>query len=155
MNTIIKFFVVGLTVSLFSCTNNMGDIMSSADIEALQAMNTSYDSSIEANNALADYINTTGITEDETCFYYDSIFHHENDEFELYHMMYSHSNEGDDHGTNDWMMGSGWMNGNMMGGNMNAGNTMDSHFNINNCTANNLNLMDSLLDVHDMYHPGN
>jgi hypothetical protein len=151
-----------MTIALFSlnaCNTNLDDLMSASDIVALQAMETSYIGAIEANSALANYIEVTGITNDQTCFDFDRIFHENDSIFDTNHMMYSHNNRGDTHSSGNWSMGSGWMSGGsggMMGNGPNSsGGMMGNMFNTNICDSNNLDLMDSLMIVHDNYHPGN
>ena len=126
--------------------------MSVNDIAALGAMETSYNAAVEANTSLANYIESCGITNDQTCFAFDQVYHEHDSIFGANHMLYSHNN-GDDHHGNDWVMGSGWMNGH--GGMHNNGGMMANGFNGNICDSNNLDLMDSLMNVHDDYHPGN
>ncbi len=159
MKTINNFLIAGFLISAIACTNNMNNILSSTDIAALQAMEASYIGAIDANNELATYIETTGITNDETCFSYDSIFHQNDSTFEANHTMYSHSNRDDDHNSSSWSM-MGGMNstagstngpGNMMG----SGSMMGSGFNSQICSQSNLELMDSLMVAHEQYHPGN
>jgi hypothetical protein len=159
MNTI-KISI--MTIALFSlnaCNTNMDDIMSADDIAALQAMETSYIGAVEANSSLANYIELTGITNDQTCFDFDIIFHENDAIFAANHMMYSHNNAGDTHSSGNWSMGSGWMSGGsggMMGnGPYSSGGMMGNGFNSSICASNNLDLMDSLMIVHDNYHPGN
>ena len=142
-----------MTIALFSlnaCSSNLDDIMSADDITALQAMETSYIAAAEANSSLANYIESTGIADDQTCDYFDHEFHESDSIFEANHLRYSHNN-GDNHNSGSWSMGSGWMNGS--GGN-NSG-MMGNMFNTNICDSSNLNLMDSLMLVHDNDHPGN
>jgi hypothetical protein len=159
--TTIKISIIAIALfSLNACNTNLDDVMLADDITALQAMQTSYIAAVESNSSLANYIESTGITNDQTCFSLDSTYHQNDSIFEANHMMYSHNSSGDDHDSNSWMMGSGWMSGNsgqmgsggMMGG---SGSQMGYGFNANFCTANNLDLMDSLMNVHDDYHPGN
>ena len=145
--------MISVFFSLNACNTNLEDIMSADDIAALQAMDAAYLSAVENNNSLASYIETTGITNDQTCFYFDEMYHHYDSIFEANHMMYSHNNSGDDHGSNDWAMGSGWMSGS--GGMMGNGGMMGSEFNSGFCTSNNLDLMDSLMLAHEDYHPTN
>ena len=152
--------IVSVIFSLAACDANLDNVMTTDDVAALQAMETSYYTAVEYNDSLANYIETTGIRNDETCFSLDSMYHQNDSIFNANHMMYSHNNSGDDHDSNSWMMGSGWMsgsagqmgNGGMMGSN---GSQMGNGFNSSFCTANNLDLMDSLMDVHEDYHPGN
>lgn len=158
MKTINNFFIAGFIATAFACTTNMNDVLSSTDIAALQAMESSYSGAIDANNSLATYVETTGITNDQTCFDLDSAFHQNDSSFEAGHMMYSHNNSGDDHNNDSWTMGMGMNgsgssngtlggNGNMMGsGGMNG-------FNSQICNQNNLELMDSLMLSHEQYHP--
>ena len=127
--------------------------MSANDIAALVAMETSYNAAVEANTSLANYIESSGITNDQTCFTFDQAYHENDSIFGANHNMYSHSNSGDNHDSNSWMMGSGWMNGS--GGMSHNGGMMGNGFNANICDSNNLDLMDSLMNVHDDYHPGN
>lgn len=157
MKTINNFLIAGFLISTFACNTNMNDVLSSTDIAALQAMETSYGGAIDANNSLATYIETTGITNDQTCFDLDSAFHQNDSTFEAQHNMYSHMNEGDDHGNDSWTMGMG-MNGGTpggtMGGNGNMGSgSMGSGFNSSICNQGNLELMDSLMEAHEQYHP--
>ncbi|MCF6361265.1 MAG: hypothetical protein L3J29_10955 [Cyclobacteriaceae bacterium] len=150
MKTINNFLIAGFVLFAFACNTSMDDMLSSTDIAALQAMEASYAGAVEANNTLATYVETTGITNDQTCFGYDSSFHQNDSTFEAGHMMYSHNNSGDDHNSNSWSMGSG-MNGSsggMMGGNHSGGG-----FNSQNCSQSNLELMDSLMLAHEQYHP--
>ena len=153
-----------MTIALFSlnaCNTNMDDIMSADDVAALQAMETYYIGAVEANSSLANYIELTGITNDQTCFDFDRTFHENDSNFETNHMMYSHNNGGDTHASGNWSMGSGWMSGGsggMMGNGSNSNGGMMGNgngFNSNICASNNLDLMDSLMNVHDNYHPGN
>jgi len=158
MNTIKIFIMIIALFSLNACNTNLDDIMSADDIAALQAMETSFVAATEANNSLANYIALTGITNDQTCIDFDNTYHEYDSMFEANHMMYSHNNSGDDHDGDSWMMGSGWMsgNGNMgNGGMMGNGSNHNNDFNASFCTGNNLDLMDSLMDVHEQYHPGN
>lgn len=160
MKTLKIFIMISVFFTLYACNTNLDDIMSADDVAALQAMETAYVSAAEYNAELAAYVESTGNTNDSTCFSLDSMYHQNDSIFNANHMMYSHNNSGDDHDSNSWMMGSGWMsgsagqmgNGGMMGGN---GNQMGNGFNSSFCTANNLDLMDSLMDVHKDYHPGN
>lgn len=146
-----------MTIALFSinaCNTNMDDIMSAVDVAALQAMETSYIAGVESNSALANYIESTGITNDQTCFDFDKAYHENDSIFEANHMMYSHNNSEDNHSSGSWSMGTGWMSGSggMMGNNSGMmGNAFNSSF----CDSNNLDMMDSLMNVHDNYHPGN
>jgi hypothetical protein len=151
-----------MTIALFflnACNTNLDDIMPVDDVTALQAMETSYIGAVEANSALANYIEGTGITNNQTCFDFDRTFHENDSIFAFNHMMYSHNNGGDTHNSGSWSMGSGWMsgsNGGMMGnGSNSSGGMMGNGFNSGICAANNLDLMDSLMNVHEHYHPGN
>lgn len=160
MKTIKIFIITTALFSLNACNSNLDDIMTADDIGALQAMETSYVAAVESNSALANYIDSTGITNDQTCFDFDQAYHENDSIFETNHMMYSHNNSGDDHDSNSWMMGSGWMSGNggMMGNNggmMGNGSNHNDGFNSSFCIGNNLDLMDSLMNVHEDYHPGN
>jgi hypothetical protein len=157
MKTINNFLIAGFLLTAFACGTNMNDVLSSTDIAALQAMETSYTGAIEANNSLATYVETTGITNDQTCFDLDSAFHQNDSTFEAGHMMYSHNNSGDDHDSGSWSMGSGMNSsgssngsGSMMG---NGGSMMESGFNMQMCSQGNLELMDSLMVAHEQYHP--
>jgi hypothetical protein len=152
MKTIRIISILSIFFSLLACNTNLEDIMSSDDIAALQAMDAAYAEAIIYNDSLATYIQNTGITNDETCFYFDEIYHQNDSIFAANHMMYSHNNVGDDHDSNDWMMGSGWMSSGMMG---TSGGMMGSGFNSSFCTSNNLDLMDSLMVAHEDYHPTN
>lgn len=156
MKTIKLMLMAGVAFTFYSCDTNMNEVISADDLSALQAMETSYLAAVEYNDSLANYIDRTGITDDETCFAFDNIYHQNDSIFEANHMMYSHSNNGDSHGQGDWSMGSGWMsggtnhgNGGMMGSNGMMG--FESSF----CATNNLDLMDSLMVAHEEYHPGN
>ena len=153
MKSIQLISIIGVLLTLNSCQTNLGNLMSANDIAALGAMETSYNAAVEANTSLANYIESTGITNDQTCFAFDHAYHENDSIFGANHNMYSHRNSGDNHDSNSWMMGSGWMNGagGMMG---NSGGMMGNRFNANNCDSNNLDLMDSLMNVHDNYHPG-
>jgi len=161
MKTINIFLLAGFVLTASACSIFMNDVISSTDIAALQAMETSYSGALEANNSLANYIESTGITDDQTCIDYDAIFHQNDSTFEAGHMMYSHSNSGDDHNSGNWSMGSG-MNGggslngagNMMGSG-NGNGMMGSGFNMQMCSQDNLELMDSLMLAHEQYHPEN
>jgi hypothetical protein len=160
MNTI-KIFI--MTIALFSlnaCNTNLDDVMLADDITALQAMQTSYIAAVESNSSLANYIDLSGITNDQTCFDFDRIFHENDAIFAANHMMYSHNNAGDTHSSGNWSMGSGWMSGWMSGGMMGNGSNagggmMGNGFDSSICASNNLDLMDSLMIVHENYHPGN
>lgn len=138
--------------SLNACNSNLDDIMSADDIAALQGMETSYIAAVEANSSLASYIESTGITNDQTCFSLDSTYHQNDSIFEANHMMYSHNNSGDDHDTNNWSMGSGWMSGS---GHMGHSGVIGHGYNSSFCTSDNLDLMDSLMIAHEDYHPEN
>ncbi len=151
MKTINNFLIAGFIISAFSCSNGIDDVVSEADLAALQTMETSYAGALDANNSLATYVETTGNTNDDTCFNYDSIFHQNDSIFEVGHMMYSHNNNGDDHDSGSWDMGSG-MNGFGNGGMM-GGDHSGEGFNSQNCSQNNLELMDSLMLAHEQYHP--
>lgn len=154
MNTIKIFILITALFSLNACNSNLDDIMSADDIVALQAMETSYIAAVEANSSLANYIGSTGITNDQTCIDFDNTFHENDSIFEANHTMYSHNNRGDNHSSESWSMGSGWMSGS--GGMMsNNGGMMGNWFDSSFCTTNNLNLMDSLMIAHEDYHPGN
>jgi hypothetical protein len=158
MKTIKSILLAGIFVSLFACSTNVEDIMTADDVAALQAMATAYTNAAEYNDSLASYINNTGITNDETNFYYDDMYHQYDSMFATNHAMYSHNNNGDDHDGSSWMMGSGWMSGNGNMGNsgmMGNGGMMNSEFNASFCVSNNLDLMDSLMNAHEDYHPGN
>ncbi len=155
MKTINLFFAMALLVGITACKNTMNNVLSETDKLALQAMETSYAAAVEANNNLAVYVDTSGITNDEICFSYDADFHQNDSIFESNHMMYSHSNSGDDHSSSSWSMGSGMNNdedhdkhGNMMGN----GTMMNFS---DYCSQQNLELMDSLLQAHEQYHPIN
>ncbi len=141
------------TLSFYACNNNLEDVMSAEDIVALQAMETAYYAAVTYNDSLATYIETTGITHDETSFYFDSMYHQYDSMFAANHELYSHMNSGDDHDGDSWMMGSGWMNGS--NGHMNSGGHTGNGFNASFCTSENLDLMDSLMLAHENYHPGN
>lgn len=157
---ILKTLTIIATLSFFyTCSNSLDNIMTEDDIIALQAMETAYLAAIENNNSLAQYIETTGITGDETCFSFDHLYHYNDSIFGANHMMYSHNNKGDDHDGDSWMMGSGWMNddgvmgsGGMMGNN---GSMNGNRYNADFCTSNNINLMNSLMRSHEDIHPGN
>jgi len=154
MKTLNIFFIAGFVVSAFACSNNMNDVISDADLEALQAMDASYTNALEANNSLATYVETTGITNDQTCFGYDSVFHQNDSTFGAYHNRYSHRNGGDDHDSGSWTMGSGMNGSASSGGNGGMmGNGAMNRFNSQNCTQSNLDLMDSLMEAHQYYHP--
>ena len=153
MKSIQLITLIGVLLTLNSCQTNLDDIMSANDIAALGAMETSYIAAVDANTALANYIESSGITNDQTCFAFDHAYHENDSIFGANHNMYSHRNSGDNHDSNSWIMGSGWMNGN--GGMNNSGGMMGNGFNANTCDSYNLNLMDSLMNVHDDYHPGN
>ena len=145
-----------MTIALFSlnaCNTNLDDIMSADDITALQAMETSYIAAAKANSSLANYVESTGIANDQTCDYFDKDFHENDSIFDANHLKYSHNN-GDNHSNGSWSMGSGWKNDS---GGINGNNSgmMGNMFNTNICDSNNLDLMDSLMIVHDNYHPGN
>ena len=160
MKTINAPLILMLTASLVACDTNMENIISAEDLAAIRAMETAYTMADIYNDSLVAYIDDTGIENDATCFYYDSAFHHYDSLFEHNHKKYSHMNSGDDHGSGDWGMGSGWMHGNsgMHGnGGMHGGNNSSGHhgFNSNNCTGDNLALMDSLMANHEPYHVGN
>ena len=152
MKTIKTFFALSILVSVTACETNMDEI-SAADLVALEAMETAYTAVLEANNSLSTYIVNTGIRNDETCFNFDEAFHHNDSLFELNHNMYSHGNQGDNHGTGSWSMGSGYQHG--AGGMMGSGNIRGNNYNSNFCDSNNLNLMDSLMATHEGYHPVN
>lgn len=152
MKTIKIFFALTIIVSATACETNMDEI-SASDLATLDAMETAYAAALEANNSLTTYVNNTGITNDETCFDFDRSFHHNDSIFEANHNMYSHGNQGDDHQTGSWNMGSGYQNG--AGGMMGSGNIMGNNYNSNFCDSNNLNLMDSLMEAHEGYHPVN
>jgi len=141
-------------IALSACNANLENIMSADDVAALEAMEAAYLSAVESNNSLASYVETTGITNDQTCLHFDDVYHHNDSIFEANHLMYSHNNNGDDHNSGDWSMGSGWMSGSggMMGhhGGM-TGNSFNSSF----CTSNEIYLMDSLMLAHENYHPLN
>ena len=149
MNTLKIFLIITALISFNACNTNLDDIMSDEDIAALEAMEISYNAAVEANTSLANYVESTGITNDETCLAFDRVYHENDSIFEASHNMYSHNNKGDNHDSNSWMMGSGWMNntGNMMG---NGGN---NEFTQGFCYSNNLDLMDSLMVTHENYHP--
>ena len=153
MKSIQLITLIGVLLTLNSCQTNLDDIMSANDIAALGAMETSYIAAVDANTALANYIESSGITNDQTCFAFDHAYHENDSIFGANHNMYSHRNSGDNHDSNSWIMGSGWMNGS--GGMNNSGGMMGNGFNANTCDSYNLNLMDSLMNVHDDYHPGN
>jgi hypothetical protein len=152
MKTLKVILVLMLSTSFIACDTNLNDILSAEDLAALNAMETAFNGAEMYNDSLKSYVDNTGITNDATCEYYDSMYHKYDSLFEVNHKMYSHQNNGDDHGSNDWGMGSGWMNGM---GNMNGGSHgSNSHgFNTSNCTADNLELMDELMESHDPYHP--
>lgn len=149
--------MIAILFTLHSCETNLGGIMSSDDIEALQAMETSYAAAAESNSSLADYIETTGITNDQICLSFDKVFHDNDSIFEANHMKYSHNNSGDNHSSGSWSMGSGWMsgNGNQTGSGSMMGKGGMMGFNSNFCTSGNLNLMDSLMNTHEAFHPEN
>lgn len=138
-------------VLLSACDTNMDSVISVEDLNALAAMETAYNGAVSSNNSLTDYVNETGIKNDATCLYYDSVYHHYDSLFDANHEMYSHHNAGDDHSANDWHMGSGWTGG-MMGGHTGGSGHMHSGFNASACTADNLEMMDSLMTAHDPYH---
>ena len=157
---IIKILII--TIALFTlnaCNTNMDDIMSADDVAALKAMEISYTGAVEANSSLANYIELTGITNNQACFDFDRTFHENDSIFGNSHMMYSHNNGADTHSSDNWSMGSGWMSGGsggMMGNGSNSNRGMIGNgFNSSICAANNLNLMDSLMIVHANYHPEN
>ena len=154
MNTLKIFIMITALISFNACNSNLDDIMSASDIAALEAMETSYIAAVESNNSLANYIESTGITNDQTCFAFDQAYHENDSIFEANHMMYSHRNRRDNHSSESWTMGSGWMSGS--GGTIgNNGGMMGNGFNPSICDPNNLDLMDSLMTVHEDYHPGN
>ena len=154
MKTINNFLIAGFIAAAFTCTTNMDDVLSSTDIGALQAMESSYSGAIDANNSLATYVETTGINNDQTCFDLDFTFHQNDSTFEANHMIYSHNNSGDDHNIDSWVMGMGMYNsGSMVGnGSMMANDGMNG-YNAQNCSQSNLELMDSLMLAHEQYHP--
>ena len=154
MKTIKIIGLLTVVFSFYACTTNLEDVMSATDIAALQAMEAAYTTAGVYNDSLATYIETTGITNDEACFYFDDMYHQYDSMFAANHNMYSHNNSGDDHSGDSWMMGSGWMNG-TNGGHMGNNGHMGNGFNANFCTSENLDLMDSLMNAHENYHPGN
>lgn len=151
MKSIQLISIIGVLLTLNSCQTNLDNIMSANDIGALQSMESSYFAAAEYNDSLASYIDNTGVNNSAICFYYDDMYHQNDSIFGANHMIYSHNNNGDDHQMSEWIMGSGCMNGNMIG---NMGITSNS-FNSSFCNINNLELMDSLMNTHDNYHPGN
>lgn len=153
MKTTKLILLVSVCVSLNACKTDLEDIITADDITALKAMETSYFASANYNDSLVSYIVRTAINNDETCFYYDSRFHHYDSMFNANHMIYSHKNRGDDHDGDSWTMGSGYMNGN--GGMIGNGAQMMNRYNSGFCTLDNPNLMDSLMQAHSHYHPGN
>lgn len=150
MKTMQVFFLAG-TVLLGACTNHMNEVMSADDIAALQAMEQAYYAAGAYNDSLAAYVDTTGITDDEMCYYFDDMYHYHDSLFAIHHDMYSHSYSGDDHGKSSWQMGSGWAGG----GHGQMGHMNGVVFNSSYCTDANLDLMDSLMVAHEGYHPGN
>ena len=152
--TYLVAILIGTLFTLNACDTNLDNIMSAEDFVALQAMESSYIAAVESNSSLANYIGSSGITNDQTCFNFDKAFHKNDSIFEDNHMRYSHKNQGDNHTSENWSMGNGWMSGNggMMGNN---GSMMGNGFNSNFCDSKNLDLMDSLMIAHDDYHPGN
>jgi hypothetical protein len=157
MKTIKLMLMAGVAFTLYSCDANVNEVISADDLSALQVMETSYLAAAEANTSLANYTTTTGITNDETCIAFDNDYHKNDSTFEANHMMYSHSNNNDNHDKGDWSMGSGWMNGGTNHGNggMMGGNNGMMGFESGFCSTNNLDLMDSLMTAHEDYHPGN
>lgn len=141
-------------IALTACNTNLENIMSADDVASLKAMEAAYLSAVESNNSLANYVESTGITKDQTCFDFDKVYHHYDSIFETNHMMYSHNNNGDDHSIGSWSMGSGWMGGT---GGMKGhhGNMTSNSFTSSFCTSYNLDLMDSLMLAHENYHPLN
>ena len=161
MKILALFLLIGASFLLFSCDKGLNEITVQNDRLALQSMESSFSSEILFNDSLATYISESGISNDENCHYLDSMFHSYDSVFVAYHELYSHHNSGDDHGSGSWMMGHGMTdpamiqrNNMMMGGQL---NTMINEYGFNTryCTWQNLALMDSLMDAHEQYHPGN
>lgn len=154
MKTIHTILVLLVAATFVACETDTNNVLTSEDLEALQAMETAYVNADLYNDSLIFYVNRTGITNDANCQFYDSGYHHHDSLFEVSHKRYSHKNSGDDHGPNEWHMGSGWMNGMgpMHGGNHGSGY---HGFNQGNCNSGNLALMDSLMTLHEPYHTGN
>ena len=154
MKTIKAVLIFMVTASFVACDTNMDNILSAEDLAAIRAMESAYSYADIYNDSLVTYMNNTGIDNDVTCQYFDSAYHHYDSLFEYNHERYSHRNSGDDHGSGNWGMGRGWMNG---AGGMHRGNYGSGHrgFNTRNCTEDNLALMEALMADHEPYHFGN
>jgi hypothetical protein len=135
--------ILGLSIMVSACEGEVSiDLLSQPDETALLAMEQEMAMAILYNDSLATYINTTGINNDDHCWYYDGHYHQHDSLYQLHHTNYSHSYGWDDH-----TMGSGGM---MHGqhqhqqGNFPAGM---GHYQRNHES------MDSLHTVHQGYHP--
>ena len=71
--------------------------MSEADITATEGMEEAYHEAKEYNDSLIWCADTGTTCSVATVNYYDSLFHHFDDEFEMHHANYSHNNVEDDH----------------------------------------------------------
>ena len=131
---VINLALLGFLIISFACDDNMNNSFSQNDITALDGFRLSYTSAYDENEALKITLNeadSTGI------HLHDSLYHHYLDLFEDHHSNYSHENNHDDHHHNSHKMHS-------------ANNSMDLHSNMDGHHNEDHELMDTLMNEHDL-----
>lgn len=136
----IYLILVSVILLIMSCqkSEEANNEISAQDIEAIEGMEKSYLNAVLYNDTIFTCLDSNLFCESEYLNYCDSLFHHNEDEYNHWHSMYSHANAGDDH--HHESMGQNHHGNGMMGG-QNQGHSLQS-----------MNQMDSLLSNHSTYH---
>jgi len=99
MKTTNLFILIATLFLLVSCEKESDLIaeMSEADEMATEGMEEALHEAEEYNDSLVWCTDTSNACTQVTINYYDSLFHYHSDEFDFYHVSYSHNNVDDDH----------------------------------------------------------
>ena len=141
------------TLFIIACNkdNDLFEIMPQSDIEALEGMETAYESALAYNDSLILCADNQGTCDPLTIAHYDEQFHQFDDMFNLHHNNYSHNNMGDDHhheGGNN--IRHGWM----MGDHDDDGHDDDDDDHEYDHDMDNFEMMNELREMHELVHPG-
>lgn len=148
----LMFIFLGFLV-VFACNkeDDLFDMLSESDHEALEGMEEAFEAATRYNDSLTICINDFTSCDSVRMWHYDDMFHQFDEMFDHHHGEYSHNNHDDDHHHND---GHTIWHGGMMGhgdGHDDGGSDDDEHeYEHNNET---FEAMRHLREMHDEIHP--